>query len=510
MKIYPVIPAGSVGHFLNRSWSAGEIYCFFQLMTLLQILPILFADYPYIDDLSRAVLGLESWKEDGRPMTDLLYMVMTFSTSMTNVFPLPLLLSTVAMSFALKKLVEHYFPSPGFVECLVVLPLWFSPFFLQNLSYQYDAPGMTLGLVAAIYAITAKPVSVVWKVLASALLIAVALSFYQICLNVFLGLACIEIYRSIAAGKDHLEVAKVLSLRVVQLASGLIIYCATAYQFISRDRQGFIELSSAGFGEILKRIATITQHVFLLFNAANAWIFIVLTIVAILSLLLTGYRSLVRKQSRSAKLAIVMLYFLALAGVVSAVYGIDLFVRVSYSGARNLMGFSTLLVFLMLLARQGFYSIHRSLIFFLAIPLAFMLSFSFSYGRIVVAKKYFEQIIVQSLSYDVMSHAEIRELEEIHLVPDTTYLWIPGAQRTLKATPAFAFILGLDFLILPENMRAAGLTNVLRDDNHMPDFAGTAEYQHVLKSRYYDIYTLGKTGYVVMKRWVEVRDFDQP
>jgi len=117
---------------------------------------------------------------------------------------------------------------------------------------------------------------------------------------------------------------------------------------------------------------------------------------------------------------------------------------------------------------------------------------------------------VQSLSYDVMSHAEIRELEEIHLVPDTTYLWIPGAQRTLKATPAFAFILGLDFLILPENMRAAGLTNVLRDDNHMPDFAGTAEYQHVLKSRYYDIYTLGKTGYVVMKRWVEVRDFDQP
>lgn len=39
----------------------------------------------------------------------------------------------------------------------MLLPLWYNPFFLQNLSYQYDGPIMVLSVVAVIYAITFRP-----------------------------------------------------------------------------------------------------------------------------------------------------------------------------------------------------------------------------------------------------------------------------------------------------------------------------------------------------------------
>ena len=499
-------PANVNGHFLRRPWSAQEIYCFFQTATFLHVFPILFADYLYNDDQWRSMLGIKGWVEDGRPLVELLYSILTFSSSM-NIFPLPLLIATIAMSFGLRQLVTYYFSTPGFIECLVVLPLWFSPFYLQNLSYQYDGPSMTLGLVAVIYAITLRSASIAGRIAFSAILIALALSFYQVCLNVFIGLVCIDVYSCIISG-TALEVRKMLLLRVTQLVGGLFLYFLSSYQLINGSRQGFIEVDSSMVSELLKRIDIFNQHIFLLFNTSNFWFFALLTFAAALSFVLTGYRCVARQKGSGSKSVTLVLYLMTLFGAVLAVYGIGLLVRYPNFGARNLMGFSSMFVFMMLLSRQGLMQIHRYLTFILVIPIAFMLSFSFSYGRVMVAKKQFEQIVVQSLNYDVVSHENLRALERIHLIADTSYLWIPGAQRTIDASPALAYILGLDFLLLPENMRRAGLTNVLGGVKGERDMVGCEKCQKVLSNRYYDIYTSDKTGYVFMKRWSEVKDFD--
>ncbi|MFJ5236757.1 glucosyltransferase domain-containing protein [Pseudomonas neuropathica] len=498
----------AMGHFLIRPWNAWGIYAFFQLATLLHVLPLLLADYLYIDDQARALLGTAGWVEDGRMMVEVFFAALTFSSSVTNIFPLPLLISTIAMSLALRKLVIHYFSSPGFVECLVVLPLWFSPFFLQNLSYQYDGPCMALGIAAVIYAVTSRLASTGWRILFSALLIAVAISLYQVCLNVFIGLACIEIYRVIAAGVGVRKVVVTMWLQLAQLAGALFLYYLSGYQLLTGTRRGFIALDSSTIGEVLRRVEITTENTFLLFNAGNSWFFVLLIMFAVLGLVLNGYRCVKQQSSNWAKLAMLALYMLPFVGAVLAVYGIGLFVLYPNFSARTLMGFSSLLVLLLLLSREGMLRIHRHLKLFLVVPLLFMLSFSFAYGRVMVAKKQFEQIVVQSLNYDIVSHQNLRELEQIYLVSDVRYLWIPGTQRTLKAAPALAYILGLDFLLLAENMRSAGLTNVLQIYNYGSDYAVCGDCQKVLINRYYEIYTSGNTGYVVMKRWVEVKDFD--
>jgi hypothetical protein len=95
-----------------------------------------------------------AWAEQGRLFAELFYNALTFSNAAPNIFPLPLLIATVAMASALTSLTFHYFRQPTVARCLVLLPLWYNPFFLQNLSYQYDGPIMVLSVVAVIYAIT--------------------------------------------------------------------------------------------------------------------------------------------------------------------------------------------------------------------------------------------------------------------------------------------------------------------------------------------------------------------
>jgi hypothetical protein len=126
----------------------------FPARDLLYVLPLILADFPYIDDNWRSLSAGMAWAEQGRLFAELFYNALTFSNAAPNIFPLPLLIATVAMASALTSLTFHYFRQPTVARCLVLLPLWYNPFFLQNLSYQYDGPIMVLSLVAVIYAIT--------------------------------------------------------------------------------------------------------------------------------------------------------------------------------------------------------------------------------------------------------------------------------------------------------------------------------------------------------------------
>ncbi|MFZ5936104.1 hypothetical protein ACOKS3_14860 [Pseudomonas sp. HS6-2] len=53
------------------------------------------------------------------------------------------------LGYALVRLLRYWFETPSLSCVLLVLPLWFQPYFLQNLSYQYDGASMALSLAAA-------------------------------------------------------------------------------------------------------------------------------------------------------------------------------------------------------------------------------------------------------------------------------------------------------------------------------------------------------------------------
>ncbi|MCX7080302.1 MAG: glucosyltransferase domain-containing protein, partial [Pseudomonas sp.] len=143
-----------VARFFDKKLLSREVLLFFLTATFIYIFPLMLADYYYIDDNWRSLAAGTAWAGQGRLFTELFYNALTFSSGAPNIFPLPLLIATFVMAHALTSLTMHYYKAPTVSCCFVLLPLWYNPFFLQNLSYQYDGPAMALSLVAVIYAIT--------------------------------------------------------------------------------------------------------------------------------------------------------------------------------------------------------------------------------------------------------------------------------------------------------------------------------------------------------------------
>ena len=130
-------------------------------------------------------------------LTEVFYRLLTFSGSHLKLFPLPLLIACAAAAWALTDLARHCFGAPRPTQCLALLPLWFSPFWLGNLTYQYDGPTMALSLVAVIYAVIFRSRHTALALLVPAALLAAAMAFYQVALNVFIGLCCLELIRTV-------------------------------------------------------------------------------------------------------------------------------------------------------------------------------------------------------------------------------------------------------------------------------------------------------------------------
>lgn len=102
----------------------------FSILSAIYVFPIIHADYPYIDDQWRSLQLVDgAWIDVGRYFTERLYNLLTFSGSMPNIFPLPLLLSLMALCATMSNLAFYLYRDVDIAKCIVILPLLCSPFF---------------------------------------------------------------------------------------------------------------------------------------------------------------------------------------------------------------------------------------------------------------------------------------------------------------------------------------------------------------------------------------------
>ncbi|WP_085606788.1 MULTISPECIES: glucosyltransferase domain-containing protein [unclassified Pseudomonas] len=486
--------------FLVRELGRRQVVLFFLLATLLYILPLILADFPYIDDNWRTLAAGNAWAGQGRLFMDWLYQALTFTGAAPNIFPLPLLLATIAMSFALTRLTFHYFPEPTLACCLVVLPLWYNPFLLQNLSYQYDGAGMALSLVAAIYAITFCSASRIQRWLVPSVLLALAIGLYQISLNVFLGLCCLELLRNVHGRMPWSALWCQSGWRLAQLLLAVLIYSVTAYPFTDHGRTQLLNASADPLLQIGINIGRVMEKIALLFHGGYTMVFIVLVLCAVFGALQLGRQIRERKMSRAKGLLLSFICLLALPLIVLLVPGMTLLFRDFNEGARTLMGFGVLLMLLFYLAWLGLMPLHQRLPLVLAIPLLATLSLSFAYGRVLTMEKTFASNALYSLSHDISSHRELREAKRIYISVTYSDRWLAGAVGTFKQLPVLQYLLNIDYFMLAENLPSAGITNVVAErERRNATHVGLMGYPPLVDSLYYRLYLIGDYGFIVMK-----------
>ena len=491
---------GRFSDFFVRELSRHQVWRFFLFATFLYVLPLILADFPYIDDNWRSLAAGMAWSGQGRLFTQLFYNALTFSHAAPNIFPLPLLIATLAMASALTSLTFHYFRQPTVACCLVLLPLWYNPFFLQNLSYQYDGPTTTLSLVAVIYAITFRHPwrGVHWLV--PSFLIALALGLYQISLNVFLGLCCLELLRAANDKTTPVPWRDLLGWKAAQLLLGGLIYSVSAYPFMDSNRTSLLNWTADPLMQVQINIARVLEKVVLLFHGGWLWLFGGLLLVALAGAVRLGLNVAARQDSAPKKLLIGLVCLLTLPVVTLLVSGVTLFFRDFNEGARTLMGFAVLLVLLLYLSHLALASIHERLPLLLIIPLLAMLSLSFAYGRVLTMQKTFASMALTSLEYDIASRQALREAKRIYMSVTYSDYWLTAAAGSFKQLPVLHYLLNTDFYMLAENLPKAGITNVVAEqERRNATRVGFQGYPALVESQFYRIYLIGDYGFIVMK-----------
>jgi hypothetical protein len=488
------------GDWLDRELGGRRVWLFFLLATFAYVVPLILADYPYIDDNWRGLAAGMGWAGEGRLFTQLFYNALTFTGAAPNIFPLPLLIATLVMAWALTRLTFHYVAEPTLTHCLVVLAFWYNPFFLQNLSYQYDGPAMTLSLVAVIFAITFRGTSRVQQLVVPALLLALALGLYQVSINVFLGLCCLDVLRAATDRVPWPQWGPLIGWKLAHLGLAWLIYFATAGAYLNQHRTLLLNGQAAPWLQVETNVGRVLEKVLLLFHAGTGWVFAALLLGAVAGSLHVGRRIVERQEPGLKKAMIGLLCLLVVPIVVLLVPGAALFFRDFNEGARTLMGFSVVLLLLFYLSHLALAAVHQRLPLLLLIPVLAMLSLSFAYGRVLVMQKTFADSALDALSYDIGSRPLLRNAKRIYLSVTYSDHWLTGAAGSFKQLPVLHYLLNTDFYMLAENLPKVGITNVVAErERRNATRVGYQGFVPVVESQYYRIYLLGDYGFIVMK-----------
>lgn len=219
------------------------------------ILPILLANRLYQDDLSRSLYGVTGWNNDARPFTEVLMRWLCGGKPLGNVAPLPLLLSVLLLAYTITLYGKRYLSAGQLLPALGIGFLVIAnPFFLSNLSYQFDCVTMVLALCAAILPYVVPERKALYKIfLFSFFLCMVTLTTYQPCCGVYISLWFLELFfmlfsaridlprlivRAAACGLSVIVYKYVILNRSIRPANGG--WQPSAYQFSWRSENGIL------------------------------------------------------------------------------------------------------------------------------------------------------------------------------------------------------------------------------------------------------------------------------
>jgi hypothetical protein len=136
----------------------------------------------------------------------------------------------------------------------------------------------------------------------------------------------------------------------------------------------------------------------------------------------------------------------------------------------------------------------------LLIPLLAMVSFSFGHGRALSLQKEQEAVVLASLAYDI-NHSPLRDKNRLYMIPELKANWLPAASGLFAAMPAQRYVLGVGYVLLPESLPRAGITNVyLAKDAEVIASIRRGDFLPVMSTGFYDLFVINDSGYILMKK----------
>jgi len=227
------------------------------------ITAIIRANIYYIDDAQRAAEGVAGWINFSRYVTEFLSTFIHCDTYLTDISPLPQLLAICIMAIAGVIVIYVYKGEKKFSvwDIIAIIPFGLSPYFLECLSYKYDAPYMALSvLVSVLPLLFRKKKKTIYSIIVILCTLIMCMT-YQASSGIFLMISLLLFLKSWNEKEDFDENSNMLTLSIVSYMIGLIIFkifiMQPAKTYVSNQIFPLAELIPGTLGNLYKYFSTV-------------------------------------------------------------------------------------------------------------------------------------------------------------------------------------------------------------------------------------------------------------
>lgn len=387
----------------------GAVFGMLLALYFLILYPILRANRYFDDDLKRALIGHTGWDSNGRPLTTLLMkLLQCYDSALVDISPLTQMGSIAVLAWIGVLIARRYAIRSPWLAALVTFPLGAQPFYLENLSYKFDALSMSLAMLLALLPILSigRQRRGWWL---GVLSLFGSLNFYQPAINVYLIFVLLDVVLAQLRGEPLREwltpfLSRVLQVGMTMLAYQLLIGIHI-HGWVGRESQKIHSLSELPL--VAKNIAGFYRFIGNSFDQQWWAYFLPLLLVLVVFPVAIGIRYAWKRRADHARWvsgALLLASFLLPLVALLCLAGPMLLLLTPEFEPRVLMGVGALLVTGLIAMQAALAQWHGSPRWTLAAGCMLALgacSLASAYGNALGEQKHYEDRIAASLADDL-------------------------------------------------------------------------------------------------------------
>ncbi|MFN0187533.1 MAG: glucosyltransferase domain-containing protein [Bacteroidia bacterium] len=383
------------------------------ILSLIYAIPVISTNIPYIDDLGRSRWGYSGWENNGRPLAALIFRFISLWNPLQNLYPLPQVLGTVATGLSGLILFKAIcFREEKLSVYCGSLSILINPFYLENLSYNYDC--LTMGLSILILTVPylfiekaqANLISLVKWFLINSICIIASLSLYQISANLSFGFILIYFLSRILICQDKSEIKFLLSFIFFFVIDFVFSYLI--YQTLIADTMVAGEYSmkhsetlpiSSFFIEFWNNSIGLFKFILSALNGISQFILYPLLFTSVCVVFSGAYRTL--RTSASGVLASIIVLLIPVIFIFLS-FGIVSVMRFPLFNPRVFIGFSGF-IFMGMYAAILMFGRNKYLQFLLVVPVFACFILNISYANALQFQEKYDNAMYTSIARALMS-----------------------------------------------------------------------------------------------------------
>lgn len=208
--------------------SVKKVFFIICMIYMIGICAILRANYNYIDDMGRVARGYRAWDNFSRILSNILSVFVHAGSYLTDISPLPQMIAIVILAGSGVLMLCIIYDRRQFSvwEMAALILLGLNPYFLQCLSYKYDAPYMALSVMGSIMPLYFRRKKLYTYVCASIVGSLVVCTTYQAATGIFPMLVIVLALRMWNQKEKIEEIGRFCVRSLMSYGAGLILFRA--------------------------------------------------------------------------------------------------------------------------------------------------------------------------------------------------------------------------------------------------------------------------------------------